>query len=505
MAHSRKSSATNVPKQESTAPKQAPKRQIAAQQTEIRYTALIRLPFPRGDFVDPPQVDWDATKDKALWKIISQSPKTSDLDCGLYQLHALLSPLTDFHIGEELATRFDVSPAFMLQQAAWLYERHLSHVRAQMRKVGTSNAPVPAQTSSGTVNTAPGGVPMKRGGSAGSGASRLPSAMSVRSRESPTPRGDTNPPDTPVRANAPPLSRNPSTTTVTQSRVAQSQPPSPRPVQHSFRGAYPSTTSRQPSKDKKLEAPVEDDNEATNSPSAGSDPSDSDSSSESDIQENPIRRSQIFKRPPRFNQQKRSPRLGTVDDVDDDDKGDDDDDEDSSEGLPFAKPPSRPWSGQPDPTATIRQQQQQQHPVDHDDLPAKPSTTEKGKQPALPPPAEEPSDTSSPAHSLSSADAPPQHQAQPSPSTRPSRTGPSTAGPLSPRHRAELARLNSMSPRSKGKREGSDGTPSMGSSFSDLEGMCRFKRATLVPSVEGILVNMANDRTHRYFYHPISA
>jgi hypothetical protein len=42
-------------------------------------------------------------------------------------------------------------------------------------------------------------------------------------------------------------------------------------------------------------------------------------------------------------------------------------------------------------------------------------------------------------------------------------------GPLSPRRTAELA---GRSPISKGKgREGSDGTPSMGSSFSDLDGM----------------------------------
>jgi len=42
-------------------------------------------------------------------------------------------------------------------------------------------------------------------------------------------------------------------------------------------------------------------------------------------------------------------------------------------------------------------------------------------------------------------------------------------GPLSPRRTAELA---GRSPGMKGKgREGSDGTPSMGSSFSDLDGM----------------------------------
>lgn len=44
------------------------------------------------------------------------------------------------------------------------------------------------------------------------------------------------------------------------------------------------------------------------------------------------------------------------------------------------------------------------------------------------------------------------------------------AGPLSPRRTAELA---GRSPGTKGKgRDGSDGTPSMGSSFSDLDGLC---------------------------------
>lgn len=53
------------------------------------------------------------------------------------------------------------------------------------------------------------------------------------------------------------------------------------------------------------------------------------------------------------------------------------------------------------------------------------------------------------------------------------RRGPTTPvtgqGPLSPKRTAELA---GRSPGTKGKgREGSDGTPSMGSSFSDLDGM----------------------------------
>jgi len=51
----------------------------------------------------------------------------------------------------------------------------------------------------------------------------------------------------------------------------------------------------------------------------------------------------------------------------------------------------------------------------------------------------------------------------------PSATGP---GPLSPRHRAELARLNDKRTGPRSKRDGSEGTPSMGSSFSDIDGKC---------------------------------
>jgi hypothetical protein len=65
----------------------------------IQFTALIRLPFERGEFVDPQQASrplsrlyrtrpltltkatWDATKDRELWRIVSKSAKTKDLDC----------------------------------------------------------------------------------------------------------------------------------------------------------------------------------------------------------------------------------------------------------------------------------------------------------------------------------------------------------------------------------------------------------------------------------------
>lgn len=52
------------------------------------------------------------------------------------------------------AANFEVSLPFLLQQAAWLYERQLLQVRAQMRKVGVSKgssapSPVPGSESAG--------------------------------------------------------------------------------------------------------------------------------------------------------------------------------------------------------------------------------------------------------------------------------------------------------------------------------------------------------------------
>jgi hypothetical protein len=46
------------------------------------------------------------------------------------------------------AGEFNVPPTFLLQQAAWLYERHLDHVRAQMKKVGGQTAPALSSTDS---------------------------------------------------------------------------------------------------------------------------------------------------------------------------------------------------------------------------------------------------------------------------------------------------------------------------------------------------------------------
>ncbi|KAA8570171.1 hypothetical protein EYC84_002496 [Monilinia fructicola] len=129
------------------------------------YTVFIRLPFPRGDFVDPPDVEWDAAKDKALWKILSKASKNSDIDW------------------TALATKFEVTLAFLLQQAAWLYEQQLSQVRAQMRKATVSKgslapSPVPGSTSETVVEG------IKRIGS-GSGGLRIQSSLSNRKDTTP--------------------------------------------------------------------------------------------------------------------------------------------------------------------------------------------------------------------------------------------------------------------------------------------------------------------------------
>ena len=75
------------------------------------------------------------------------------------------------------AHQFQVSRAFLLQQAAWLYERELSQVRAQMRRgMGTGAIALPSNnqtpgsggTSPRPLSPAVGGARMVRTGSGGS-------------------------------------------------------------------------------------------------------------------------------------------------------------------------------------------------------------------------------------------------------------------------------------------------------------------------------------------------
>ncbi|KAF2839179.1 hypothetical protein M501DRAFT_954368 [Patellaria atrata CBS 101060] len=369
--HSRKPSANLAPKAETKTPKRQP-----PPEPEVHYTVLIRLPFARGDFVDPPLVEWDAAKDKQLWKIISRSPKTGDLDW------------------QELANKFQVSPTFILQQAAWLYERHLSHVKAQMKKVGALNAT--PSLGSERVATPAGGVPMHRLGSGGRG-SCAPSALSIRPKESPLLKGEASVPGTPRPVST--LSRTPSTNTITQSRLLPSSfrhPPIRRRPTPPTGASSPASTS-------------------------------SSSSTSSETKEtNLTHRSQIFRRAPRH-KAKPHPALSTLSSGPE--TAAEEDSESSSHSLPFA----RVAAGGPDPGATTTLPKQGRA---------------EGKKPAV----------DSSASSLASASVSASGQGQRGERER-------KPGPLSPRRRAELARL---SPRGK-RREGSEGSPSMGSSFSDLD------------------------------------
>ncbi|KAM3530816.1 hypothetical protein MY4038_004752 [Beauveria bassiana] len=109
---------------------------------EPKYTIYVRVPIPRGDFVDPPQVDWDAEKDEALWRILSSAAQ-KEIDCQ-YML--------------TFAAKFDVTVDWLLKQVAYLTEKHASQVRAQVRKAAAAAkgsaapSPIPAAESSTTAD-----------------------------------------------------------------------------------------------------------------------------------------------------------------------------------------------------------------------------------------------------------------------------------------------------------------------------------------------------------------
>jgi hypothetical protein len=83
------------------------------------------------------------------------------------------------------ADKFEVQPRFLLQQAAWLYDRHLDHVRNQMKKVSGSNMPT-ASTTGASVSTNMGGVAMLRTSSGGSLSGRHRENIGLRGGENST-------------------------------------------------------------------------------------------------------------------------------------------------------------------------------------------------------------------------------------------------------------------------------------------------------------------------------
>ncbi|KAF2625960.1 hypothetical protein BU25DRAFT_492497 [Macroventuria anomochaeta] len=386
--------------------------------TSTQFTALIRLPFARGNFVDPPQAQWDAEKDRQLWKVISKSSKTSDLNW------------------VELASKFQVPPTFLLQQAAWLYERHFEHVRNQMKRVSGSTVTAPAASGGGSTLTPVGGVAMQRAGSGGAGPPRTTSALSGGLRNSPS-LGLQE-----AIEPAPALTRTPSTTTITQSRAQAQQLPtrtlSARSTQRPNL-ARPTRDDRSISPGHVTHTTLQDLPDSPEIP-ASSSPS---SSSLSDT-DHPAHRSQLFKRPPRF-QQKRPRELVPFAEGD----GMQEADEAGSQGntlLPFAsaarRAPGAPRQSQPEQKTRLVDRQ-------------KSSTAAKPSSPQSQATTETASSMTS---SASASDAP---------------SGPQAAAksPVSPNfnHRAAMANLGSPRAQALRRKEGSEGTPSMGSSFSDID------------------------------------
>ncbi|KAI1076978.1 hypothetical protein F5B20DRAFT_553638 [Whalleya microplaca] len=374
---------------------------MASSQSEPTYTVFVRLPFPRGDFVDPPPANWDSSKDEALWSIISKLSKT-DTDA---------KTEIDWN---EVANKFEVTVDFLTQQVAWLTERHASQVRAQMRKAAAatkgSSAPSPQPGADGPLAA----ESMRRTGSGG-GQPRVPSALSIR-RDSPLPRNDGSLPGTPLRSTPRPTATRTSssnTAVITTRNLGGSSKAPARPgadMQRRRLASLPVTTSAD-----------EEDPDPPSEPAESSSASTSSSSSPA--------QSRIIRRPPRFQSKDAESSFA--------------DDEDAEPAfLPYRPPTTGSTSGQHDLSATLRGDPQDYANHRH----SKGSSRDQTHQSLT-------SDSST-----SSAAIVPRVSSH--------KSGPSN--PLSPRRTMELA---GRSPGGKGKgySRDSDGTPSMGSSFSDLD------------------------------------
>ncbi|KAI3398562.1 hypothetical protein diail_8907 [Diaporthe ilicicola] len=423
---------------------------------EPNYTVYIRLPFPRGDFVDPPPVKWDASKDESLWKILSGVAKT-EIDW------------------PELAARFEVTVDFLLQQVTYLTERHASQVRAQMRKATAATrssaapSPVPGSDSNAALEA------MRRTGSSQGvyGHTRAPSSLSIR-RDSPMPKTEGAAPDTPKIATSaagaagagpagrPQASRNSSSGTTAQVGSAGSTagslrlkpgavPTSPRSQNRHRLPSLPTvtTSTANPASMATTAAQPPD----PPSPGPADSPSPTSSASSSPAQ------SRIIRRPPRFQQKQQDQdaiRSAYIDD--------DDDDEAEPAFLPFrAKASTSVEAGgsgsggsgrYTDPSATLKGDPREfasnaarrlQNVTGPDS-----SSHGKGK-------GKEKERMLHKSSNSDSSESSAAFMSKPSPGGRRQ-----PSGPLSPRRTTEL--------KQKGySREGSDGTPSMGSSFSDLD------------------------------------
>ncbi|KAH8690567.1 hypothetical protein BGW36DRAFT_388978 [Talaromyces proteolyticus] len=359
---------------------------------DVQYTVFVRLPFPRGDFIDPPPANWNAVKDRALWEILSR-PARDDIDW------------------KAIADDFDVTLSFLLQQAAWLYDRQLSQVRAQMRKVGnTQSSPSPA-LGSVSGSDALGGQAMRR---AGSGGSRVPSRLSALQKEIQPMRPESSSSTTTKDKSS--SVRTSSSNTVMQTQITPEQPIE-YPVGPSTR--RPASTRERPTLTVFQKAPEVE--EESQSPPLSSDESDSESDSDDDA---PSRRMPGVRRFGNFSVHKPGLR---------DDDGDDEDESPAFLPLSHGTPSATQHM-----TSTLRQE----------------SRAFEGQRRQL--------TGHSPSHrrELASLDSSASSGAAGGSPQRPS-------APLSPRRVANLSRQDST--RAGSANQSSEETPSMGSSFSDLD------------------------------------
>lgn len=412
-------------------------------EVENHFTVFVKLPFNRGDFIDPPPVAWSAAKERALWDFISRQGqgKGNEIDWNA------------------LAAQFEVTQSFLLQQAAWLYERQLSQVRAQLKKVGTRQSATASPAPGSVTSSVVGAQAMRR---AGSGGSRAPSRLSTQHLGSPSLGPEGSAPPTPGKSRTSLPLRGPPTAIVQgrgssgSSRPLSRQPSKevePQQYTHSRRGSAQQALSRSPGQ---IKSTAQD--------------SDSEDGEEQMTQSKyMIRRtnpSSLHRRSVSLRQE-RGAQAQRADAADADD--DDDDDDDGANFLPFAADTPEALSRQntsstQDPSATLRGalgEATPQRPTTH-----RRSTSERVNSPAK---ANTPTATvaklqpmsasTSSVSSNSGAGAPPTtgQPAHPTLSNRSART-------LSPRQQATLASAG-LSPR----RQGSESSPSMGSSFSDLD------------------------------------
>lgn len=364
---------------------------LPAEPGNSKFTVFLRLPFPRGDFVDPPPVEWDAAKDQALWDVLSRPSKGDDIDW------------------KTLANSFGVTLQFLLQQAAWLYDRQLTQVRAQMRKVGTAQSTSPSPMLGSTSGSAALGGQAK-----GTQGSRpAPSRLATQQKDA-----------QPQRIVPRRTSSNATINQIKQRDQSRNATPTAE-----MKDPKPEGFGRRPSTNIREQAPPAP---ARRSPTLEEEElSTSSSESESDEEEElDDRRNPRFKRFGKFSMH----RPGLRDD-------EEDDDDDSPAFLPYTRDVEhrpREHSGQ-DLNATLRLN------TESPDVYRRPSA-EQPQTPRNPMTAES-------SMSSASSGVPVSH-----PPGDNSRQASQVASP----RRGELA-----SPQQS--REASDGTPSMGSSFSDLD------------------------------------